>query len=227
VLEAQLKQYQQGGKVADLNADITKAEASILTMEADYAKLLTDGETEKAAALMGKIRKLDREITEAKSDMKVEAAISIATENTRYNMALERIEAAFPQLNQDHDDFDEELMTDVADLKDTYRRRGMTPTEALQKAVKKLVGAETAKQETATEVKPKVDAKDVAAQRKQAAVLKNLKDAEKTPSSTKDVGFDSDKAGGTISAKDVLKMSFKDFSALPEETLARMRGDVI
>ena len=226
-LEAQLKQFQQGGKVADLNADITAAETEILKLEGEYAKLLTDGETEKAVAVMSKIRKIERDMTDAKADMKTQAAVSLAVENTRYGVALERIEAAFPQLNPDDDSYDEELMTDVADLKVTYQRRGMTPTDALQKAVKKLVGAETTKQEAATEVTPKVDPKDVAAARKKAAVEKALDGAKKTPPSTKDVGMDSDKAGGTISAKDVLKMSYKDFSALPEETLARMRGDML
>lgn len=226
-LEAQLKQFQQGGKVADLNADITAAETEILKLEGEYAKLLTDGETEKAVAVMSKIRKIERDMTDAKADMKTQAAVSLAVENTRYGVALERIEAAFPQLNPDHDDYDEDLMTDVADLKVTYQRRGMTPTDALQKAVKKLVGTETSKQEAATEVKPQVAAKDVAAERKKAAVEKALDGAKKTPPSTKDVGMDSDKAGGTISAKDVMKMSYKDFSALPEETLARMRGDML
>lgn len=226
-LEAQLKQFQQGGKVADLNADITAAETEIVKLEGEYAKLLTDGETEKAVAVMSKIRTLERNMTDAKADMKTQAAVSLAVENTRYGVALERIEAAFPQLNPDHDDYDEDLMTDVADLKVTYQRRGMTPTDALQKAVKKLVGTETPKQEAATEVKPQVATKDVAAERKKAAVEKALDASKKTPPSTKDVGFDSDKAGGTISAKDVLKMSYKDFSALPEETLARMRGDVL
>lgn len=226
-LEAQLKQYQQGGKVADLNADITAAETEVLKLEGEYAKLLTDGETEKAVAVMSKIRKIERDMTDAKADMKTQAAVSLAVENTRYGVALERIEAAFPQLNPDDDAYDEELMTDVADLKVTYQRRGMTPTDALQKAVKKLVGTETTKQEAATEVKPQVAAKDVAAERKKAAVEKALDGAKKTPPSTKDVGMDSDKAGGTISAKDVIKMSYKDFSALPEETLARMRGDML
>ena len=226
-LEAQLKQFQQGGKVADLNADITAAETEVLKLEGENAKLLTDGETEKAVAVMSKIRKIERDMTDAKADMKTQAAVSLAVENTRYGVALERIEAAFPQLNPDHDDYDEDLMTDVADLKVTYQRRGMTPTDALQKAVKKLVGTETTKQEAATEVKPQVTTKDVAADRKKAAVEKALDGAKKTPPSTKDVGMDSDKAGGTISAKDVLKMSYKDFSALPEETLARMRGDML
>jgi hypothetical protein len=221
-----LMQGQQQQQNAN-NMFSSAAETEVLKLEGEYAKLLTDGETEKAVAVMSKIRKIERDMTDAKADMKTQAAVSLAVENTRYGVALERIEAAFPKLNPDHDDYDEDLMTDVADLKVTYQRRGMTPTDALQKAVKKLVGTETTKQEAATEVKPQVTTKDVAAERKKAAVEKALDGAKKTPPSTKDVGMDSDKAGGTISAKDVLKMSYKDFSALPEETLARMRGDML
>lgn len=226
-LEAQLAQFQQGGKVADLNADITATENEVLRLEKEYSKLLTDGEVDKASDLMAKIRKLERDMADAKSDMKIQAAVSIATENARYNLALERVESAFPQLNPDHDDFNESLMSDVADLKVTYQRRGMTATEALQKAVKTLVRPATAKQEDATEIKPKVDPKVVAAERKKAAVQKVVATAAAQPPNLKDVGMDSDKAGGSISAKDVIKMSYKDFSALPEETLAKMRGDML
>lgn len=226
-LEAQLAQFQQGGKVADLNADITATENEVLKLEKEYSKLLTDGEVDKASDLMAKIRKLEREMAVATTDMKIQAAVSIATENARYNLALERVESAFPQLNPDHDDFDESLMSDVADLKVTYQRRGMTATEALQKAVKTLVRPATAKQEDATEIKPKVDPKAVAAERKKAAVQKVVATAAAQPPNLKDIGMDSDKAGGSISAKDVIKMSYKDFSALPEETLAKMRGDML
>ena len=113
----------------------------------------------------------------------------------------------------------------MADLKATYERKGLTPTAALQKAVSRLVKAETVKQEEAAEVKPKVDAAAIAAERKKDAVAKALKATATTPPSTTKVGLDSDKAGGSPDAKSVMKMSYKDFSALPEEALARMRGD--
>ena len=113
--------------------------------------------------VMADIRRAEREVSEAKADMKIAAATATAIETTRYRMSLERVEAAFPALNPDHDDFDAELLGDVADLKITYESKGMTPTDALQKAVKKLVPTETAKQADATTVKPKVDAADAAA----------------------------------------------------------------
>lgn len=226
-LAARLAQYEQGAKVADLNAEVVAADTKIAGLEAEYAKLIADGHVEKAAAVMADIRRTEREMTTAQNDMKIAAAVATATESARFNIALERIEAAYPVLNPDHDDYDKELEGDVADLKTTYQRRGMTPTAALQKAVEKLVKPATAKQEAAVEVKPKVDAAAVAAERKKEAVAKTLDATGKQPPSTAKVGMDSDKDGGQIAAKDVLKMSFKDFSKLPEEELARMRGDVI
>lgn len=232
-LEKRLKHYEHADKVADAHAELTAQEKKLVELEKQLAKLNADGETERAAEKMREIRQLDREIIKAENDAQVAAAIAIATENARYNIALERVEEAYPQLNPDHESYDKELMTDVADLKITYQRRGMTATEALQKAVKRLVPQETKKQEAAAEVKPKVDAeavekevkKDLAAERKKGAVEKALDAAKKTPPATTDVGADSDKAGGTISAKDVIKMSQKDFAALPEEMLKKMRGD--
>ncbi len=74
----------------------------------------------------------------------------------------------------------------------------------------------------------RVDPKEVAAARKAAAVEKTADAVAKTPANAVKAGTDSDKAGGgAITAKDAMKMSYKDFSALDEATLARMRGDVI
>lgn len=173
-LAARLAQYEKGAKVADLNADITAADTKITDLEKQYAKLVADGEIEKAAAVMADIRRTEREMSAAQNDMKLAAAVAEATERVRYSTALERIEAAYPQLNPDHEDYDSEIDTDVADLKATYERKGLTPTAALQKAVAKLVKPATGKQEAATTVTPKVDAAAVAAERKKEAVTKTL-----------------------------------------------------
>lgn len=226
-LERQLAQFQKGTEVAALNQDITKAEEGVLAMEKEYNKLLGEGELDKAAELMAKIRKAERSIVEAQSDLKIAAAEARAVERTRYNVALERIEAAYPQLNEDHDDFDAELMEDVIDLKSAYERKGLTPTAAMQKAVEKLVGKSTKKQEAAIDTTPRVSEKDVAAERKKEAVKKTLDAVGKTPPSTTKVGMDSDKAGGALTAKDVMKLSQEDFSKLPDDVLARMRGDEV
>ena len=224
-LERQLSQFQRGTEVASLNQDITQAEESILAMEKQYNALLGEGELDKAAALMSKIRQAERSIGDAKNDMKIAAAEARATERARYNVALERIESAYPRLNEDHADYDEALMEDVIDLKGAYERKGLTPTAAMQKAVDKLLGTSTKKQEAAIDTTPRVADKDVAAERKKDAVKKTLDAVGKTPPSTTKVGMDSDKAGGSLTAKDVMKLSQDDFKKLPDDVLARMRGD--
>lgn len=225
-LERQLAQYQQGGQLASVNEEITALENNVLKLEKEYANLLTDGEIDKATAVMQQIRKAERDMAESKSDMKIHAAEIRATERARYNTALERVEAAFPTLNPDHDDFDETAMAEVADLKSAYEMKGLTPTAALQKAVKMIVEPRTTRQEVATSSNPRVSEKDVAAERKKGAVEKTVKAVSKTPPSLSRVGLDGDKlGGGADSAEAVMRMSQKEFAQLSDEALARMRGD--
>ena len=231
-LERQLASFQQGNQVATLNEDITKTEEKIIDLEKKHATLMADGETDKAAALMSQIRGLERQVIEAKSDMKIAAAEARATERARYNIALERIEQAYPVLNEDSDEFDAEMAADVLDLKASYEaRRNMTPTQALQEAVKKLLGASTRTQEKVVDTTPRVTEKDVskevAAERKKDAVKKVTEAVGKQPPAPGKAGLDSDKAGGALTAKDVMKLSQDDFSKLSDEMLARMRGDEI
>ena len=227
-LERTLAQYQQGQQLADVNVEITALENSVLKLEKDYAKLLTDGEVEQAAAVMAQIRKAERDMAESKSDMKIQAAEIRAAERTRYGVALERIENSFPVLNPDHDSYDEALMGEVAELKDAYQMKGHTPTVALQKAVRALVELRTTKQELATTVAPRVDAAAVAADRKKAAVTRAAAAVAKTPPSTELAGVDSDKlGGGKLDAAAVIKLSQTEFNKLSEADLALMRGDTV
>jgi hypothetical protein len=228
--EERLAQYEKGQQVATINEDLSKLEDSVLAMEKEYTKLLADGEIDKATEKMTAIRRAERQITETKAEYRSQVAIAQATEQARYDTALERIESNFPVLNPDDDAFDKAVLGEVVEWKLFYeKQRNLTPTKALQAAVKKVVGAETKAQERATEVAPKVDAaavaKDVAKERKAAAAGKTADAVNKTPASTNKVGLDSDKAGGALSTKDVMKMSQDEFKNLPDDVLARMRGD--
>jgi hypothetical protein len=228
-MAAQLKAFQEGQAVVKTNTDITKLEEKVAAKEAEYNKALVDGEVDKATAIMREIRATEREIGDLKVEMRTQAATAQAIESVRYNTVVERLEAAYPQLNPDHESFDKEAVSDVMDLKDTYQRKGMTPSAALQKAVEKLMPAQTAKQEQATSVTPRVDKAAVTgAERKEAATAKAVDAATKTPPSAAKVGADSDRhGGGAVSAEDVMKMDQDKFAKLNEETLARLRGDVL
>lgn len=226
-LERQLAQYQNGQQVASVNVEITALEDQVLKLEKEYANLLTDGEIDKATSVMAQIRKAERDMAEAKSDMKIHAAEIRATERARYSTSLERIESAFPTLNPDHDEYDEELMAEVVELKDAYQIKGFTPTQALQKAVKALVEPRTTRQEMATSSTPRVNDKDVAAERKKDAVGRTAAAVGKTPPSLARTGTDSDRMGGPADIHAVMKMSQAEFAKLSEDQLAKLRGDTL
>ena len=222
---AQLKtRGELGAAGADASAEFATIEASVQAMEEQYADLLTDGKNKEAVAVMAKIRQAERHMAELKSDLKVRAASLQMAESARYETALTRIESAFPQLNPDHENYDEKTMSRVARMARANQADGMTQVAALQDAVEAVIGAETTQQEKATTVTPRTPAAD----RKAEAVGKTVKAVAKTPPSLTRVGQDSDKlGGGELDPRAVAKMSQKEFAGLSEATLAKMRGDVV
>lgn len=227
-VEAELAQYKQGKQVAELGAQITEAETKLQDLEATYAKQLTDGETEKAAATMAEIRRTERSINERASEAREAAAEARAVERVRYDMTVERLEDQFPALNPDHDDFDKTKTAEILELKEAYQLKGYPPSAALQKAVKLIMPPATKAQESAVEVEPRVDAKAVEAARKAAAAAATAAAVGKTPASMNKTGLDSDRAGGGLTAaKDVIKMPYNEFVKLDDAALARLRGDEI
>lgn len=235
--EAKLAQYEKGEDIAKTNEEITKAEDALLKMEADYTKLMTDGKTDEAAKMMTQIRRTERSINDMRTDLKTAEAESRAYERARYDTTVERVEAAYPQLNPDNKEhadeeqrFNPTLTKKVLSVAKAYQIDGMTPSAALQEAVKDLLGEpKTKQQKQAVDVTPRVDeAAAKKAAREEEARRKAAEAAGATPPSNKSVGKDADKlgGGGTLSAADVMKMSFTDFSKLDEATLARLRGDI-
>ncbi len=226
-LQAENARLKQGTQVAQTNEAIEATEVKLVAMEGEYNKLLADGEIEKATAKMSEIRRLERSVGDQKSDMKAEQAETRAVERVRYDTVVDRIEAAFPVMNPDNEAFDTEVVGEVLGLKNAFEGQGLTPSAALQKAVKYVLGAETGKEKTAVEVKPNATPAEVALLRKQEALKRNIDAAKKTPASTTKVGQNSDELGGVLSAETAMKLSQDAFAKISEEDLARMRGDVL
>ncbi len=229
-LERELANTRQGQQVAVTNEKITEAEDKLLKLEGDYTKLVADGDVAKAAAMMAEIRKTERSIGEAKSSMAIQAAEARAYERVRYDTMVERLEAAYPKLNPDHADYDPAITAEAVELRDAYVATGRYGrAEAMQKAAKTLMGAETTRQAVATTADVKVDKEDLAKataeERAKAARTKAASAAAAQPASMTKVGLDSDKLGGVLDAKAVIKMSQDEFAKLDEKVLARMRGD--
>jgi hypothetical protein len=226
-LEVELANSRQGQRIAAANVDIAKAEERLLALEEEHAQLVTDGEAKKAAGKMAEIRKLERSIIESRADMNIQAAEARAYERVRYDMICDRLEEAYPVLDEKHESFDAEKSAEVMELMQGYVATGKyTRADALQKAVKVLMPAVTTRQEKAVESDVRVDPAEVAKNARTLAARNKAADAAaKQPPDITKVGVDSDKMGGKLDAAKVIKMSQDQFAKLDDETLARLRGD--
>lgn len=239
--EAGMASFQGARAIEVANAKTAELEAQLPALEEEYNKLLADGKAAEATAKFREIRKLDAEIADSKARAGQAVAAARAVEQERFNTALKRVESAYPVLDEDHDDYDPERMKAVTELMEFYQSKGKTPTEAMQLAVAREMGApKTAAQFEAQNVKPRVKVKedpeedpeeddpeeeaDPKAQRKAKQVDKNLR--VKQPPSTDKVGLSHNKLGKSKGGpKDILKMSDEEFDKLTDEELAEMGGD--
>jgi hypothetical protein len=205
-----------------------------------YQKALDDGDTKKAAELLNEVRRLDRQVAAIESSEAAARSQAIAVEQVRLDMLIDSLEEKYPQLRQDADEYDEDLVDEIQDLRTAFEATGMASSAALRKAVKyALRDADTGV--SAKEIDKDVDAaaKDAdkeadkaekaeqrGRERKAEAVKRNLKMAGKQPADTgKAPGLDSQKLGGGVDGKSVPAMSEEDFDALPESKKAQLRGD--
>lgn len=231
MVEAQLAEARGGQRIADTNAELSKLEEEVIKLESQYAKMVIDGEAKDAARIMAEIRTKERIITRTQAQFDTQAAESRAYERARYDAVVDRLESAYPQLNPDDESYDEELSDAVVTMASGYQARGLSKVDALQKAVKSLIKPETTKQTKAVDTDVRVTAQDVAAkvaaERKAAAVGKNIDAANKTPANLAHVGLDNDKAGGRLDGKAVMKMNQDQFAKLDDETLSKLRGDTL
>jgi len=231
--EQRLNELQAKIDQAAHSIDASQLEADIIAKEALHTKYLMEGESEKAAQVMAEIRHAEREVRKLE-DTRVRAEETAAQfqqrqideEKARVNEVITSLETEHPEFNEKSESFSPKLVNLVlAEQARLISEEGYSPSQALSLAAEDVLsirGASTlaAAQETG--------GKGVAAERKAAAVAKNIGAAHAQPGSMKEVGIDSDKAGSTRPEnEDAVKMTYEEFSALPETTKAKMRGDFI
>ena len=209
-------------------ADISKLEADVKEIRAQERKALINGEDEKAAAFSEQADRMNRQIALEQARDLSAADKERAREEIRMELVIERIESDFPVLDEDSDDFDQDITDDVLDKQRGYmERERLSPSKALLKAVKYVLDrqAPAAKEEEGS--KGLSAAAKKTDDRKESAVKKNLAAAAAQPGSTKSVGADSDKHGQNAPTPAAADMTYEEFSALPEATKAKMRGDLV
>jgi len=184
--------------------------------------LLADGELDKAGEVDTKIFQLQDALSDHKADIRAFQAKEMAKEEVRYDTVVTKMEVEHPELDPDHESYDQETVDEVRALMRGYQaEQNLSPSAALSKAISRTFKANNAGLREEASVKKEA----VASERKKEAVEKNISAAKRQPASIKEVGQDHDKLGGGLDAKTVMNMSFKEFSELSEDVLSRMRGD--
>jgi len=212
-LEAQLGQVSR-------TEDVAKVEEKIVSLEKMHAKLLLDGEHEKAAETMRDIRLMERQVAIQQATHLSAQAKDSAREEIRMELVIERLESGHPELNPQHEDYNQELVDDVLGWQQVLMQRNrLPPSAALAKAVEKVM---VKKQAVPDEPKAGL----AAASRKDDQLSKNLATDKAQPPSMKEAGMDSDKTGVTGVPR-MSELTPEQYDALPESTKAKLRGDIV
>jgi len=225
--ERRLAEIEQQRQQVARGADIGKLEDEVKELRAKERKALIAGDDKTATEMSEQADRLNRQIAIEQARDMTAAAKESAREEIRWDMTLESIEKQYPALDETSEHFDQDLSDDVLDAMSGIMRRERLPrSQALVKAVQKVMDRQKGAEAAETEGKGlRSAAKEE--DRKEAAVKKNVDAANRQPASTKKVGADSDKHGQNKEVPDANDMTFEEFSALPDTTKAKMRGDYV
>ena len=220
----EINRLKGGQQAAATTRAVGEMRSKIEELQDKYEDLILDGKKDEARKVRRQVDELREELTEYQTNVKSDAARKAAVEELTYNAQLAGLEAKYPALNPEHEDFDEDKTDEVATLLNAFVKAGQKRADALAKAVKYVLGAPPAAGKGGDEDK----AKELADQRAADARKKAAEANKKQPPNGKDVGLDSDKAGGGKGGDvDVLRLSQDKFAKLDEETKAKLRGDTI
>ena len=210
----------KGGQQASATQKaVSDMKSKIDELQDKYEDLILDGKKDEARKIRKQVDAMRENLVEYQTSVKSDAARKAAVDELSYNAQLAGLEAKYPALNPEHEDFDEDRTNEVATLLNAFVKSGVKRAEALAKAVKYVLGAPP-------EQKVSDAGKVLAEQRAKTAREKAAEADKKQPPNSAKVGLDSDKAGkGGEQGIDVMRLSQDKFSKLDEETKAKLRGD--
>ena len=224
-LAALEKQIAENTKQAEQGKQLGELEDKASELSKQHAQLLVDGDVDKATEVMKQIRSIDRQIARAEMTTETQRTTAATLESERVDLAIAQLEADHAVLNPDSEEFDSSLANFVlSEQRRLMSEQGLSPSKALIKA-----GTDVVKRFVAPKAEPEPEKKGLKNEtdRKTEQVKKNLDADKRQPSSLKDAGIDSDKAGQNKPLPDASMLSQEEFDALPESTKAKMRGDFL
>lgn len=235
-LDAQEKAKEESQKVDERQVEIDTLDAKINELHAKRDEMLADGNAKEASELLREIRAEERRLSRLEAEIVAEKSAAKATgklseeqllqqESARLDSVVTKLEETYDVLNKDSENFKPRMIDlVVAEQQRLMATQKLSPSQALEKAANDIMEEfGFAKKAAEKEEKPE----DKAEQRRVEARTKAADAAKKQPGSMKDVGLNSNAAGAKSSELEVDKLSDKEFGALSEEQLAKLRGDFV
>jgi hypothetical protein len=217
---ARVKELEGKVNTQEVAGDFEQAYVQMRELIKQRNGFLSDGKLDEAGQADEQILVLQDAIGERKAEIKASQAKEVAKEEMRYDSMVEKLEELHPELDPDNEAYNQEAVDEVRILSRGYQvEMGLAPSVALARAAKRVFG------ETVRAAPTPSKAAETGLNRKKEATARAIDAVKKSPASTKEVGLDHDKRGGGLDAKTVMTMSYKEFSELSDEVLAKMRGD--
>jgi len=210
--------------------DIEKQEAEVQAQapqfdfdvkEQEYQNLILDGESAKAVSLRNEIRKAEKEAL--MFDIQQQMGQTVQQDRAQQELAqkAEEIASTFPMLDQNSTEFNEELTTEVMELRDAFITQGYEPADSLAKATEYTLAAKKPELLQTTEAKTTTQTRQLAQKKQKASVQNKIAASKAQPPTLKGEGT----AKRGDKATDINILSDDEFGALPAETIRRLRGD--
>jgi len=176
---------------------------------------LLDGDKDEARKLRTEQRELERESLREELARSSTNAASQAREQVSLDATVDFLETTYNELNPRDKKFDQAAVEELETLRHAFQSTGeYTASQALLKAAKYKF----------PDLPPLTEAPVTKSDKEK--IKKAIDSANKQPPDLKGVGDDAS-TGGIQEDIDPSKLSIKDLEALPEATLARLRGDIL
>ena len=219
-MRKQLDDIQQ--KEAEVQAEAPVYDFDI--KEQEYQQLILDGATESATKVRSEMRQAEKDQLMFEVQQKMGQTVQQDKAEQELQEKAVEIAETFAIFNEESPEFNEELTIEVTSLRDAFIIQGYAPADSLARAAEYTLAAkhpellQGAPEEAAVKAQ---HSKGTAEKRQKTTVRKKLVASKSQPPTMKGEGAAA--RGETAVNIDVL--SDDEFSALPEDTLRRLRGD--
>jgi acyl carrier protein len=218
-LEAKLKAYEDRDRKQAATPDYT---AQIADLDKQIVDARKDGNLEKAFELLDQKQELRIAAIQAQAQpqtIDANAVSQAAIDSIKVDDLIDQLEAEFSILVPDSEAYDEEIVAEIQDLRAAFEGRGYSRYDALYRAANYVLGTAqpAAKDEPA----------EPAIGKRTTNIKGNLAAAKRIPPNASKIATPSDSAGLIDDLPQASRLTDKDFDALPESVLKRMRGDIL